>query len=271
MTPTHSTRRRTSATILLALAALAGCSSEGGTNPSSGPLRIGIVSGNRQRATAAPAALPQGVTSQLVRLANGSLAMRPAPTAGQRVAGLLARAFLPELAYAQTTLNGSPVPGNVVCASPASDDNPLTPVVLCANTDAQGLVTFVFTHGNKAGEALAVVKGMVGNTAVTLDTARATILPDAVTLFGGWSFNRDTALVNGQSADLAGFGLKARDRYMNPVTTFAWRYQRINRDTALTDHQPATGSIFTARAGDTVVYAFADTARSGAIHLRVTP
>lgn len=251
------------------LLALSAC---GSTSPDAngGPLKIGIVAGNRQSAKAAPTQLPAGVTSQLVRLPSGQLALRSVPT---RAASLLETLLLPPNAYAQggTTLTGSPVPGNVVCAAPAKPDNPLTPVVLCANTDAQGMVTFVFTHGTKAGQALAVVQGMVGGTAVTLDTARATILPEAVATFGGWPFARDTAVTIGQAINLAGFPLTARDKYSNVVTDYAPRYQRINTSTALTDATPLAGTTFTVRAGDTLVYAFADTAQSGGIHLRIVP
>jgi hypothetical protein len=261
-------RTRTCITLIVSSLLAIAC---GSTSPDAagGPLRIGIIAGNRQAAKAAPAQLPVGVTSQLVRLPNGQIALRQAPAA--RVGGFLADLLLPTVAHAQTTLVGSPVPGNVVCASPASASNPLTPVVLCANTDAQGMVTFVFTHGTKAGEALAVVKGMVGGEAVTLDTARATILPEAVATFGGWPFSRDTAVTAGQVLNLNGFPLTARDRYSNVVTNYVLAYQRFNTNPALNDAARIVSNLLTVRAGDTLFYVFADTAQSGGIHVRVVP
>lgn len=244
--------------VLIALAAACGGDGAGG-----GPLKVGIVSGNNQSVKAPVPQLPQPIVGRLVRLPSGSIVWMQRAT----------DALLPAKAFAQTqVLSGAPVVGAVVCAAPVTGTTELTPIVPCTSTATDGTATFAFTHGTTAGVAEALVQGMQNGVVATYDTAKATVLPGAVTQYGGWSFNRDTLVTAGQVLDFSTFPLTAKDQYGNVVTTFEFTYQRFNRDPTLNDAATLASRLVTVRGGDTLIFAFADGVKAGGgIHVRVSP
>lgn len=145
--------------VLLSLAACDGAS----PGPDSGPLALGIVSGNHQTATAGADRLPDPVVGKLVRTPGGGLAFH-----------------LVTPAYAEgTVVTGSPVPGAVVCAVSVTDAG-LTPFTPCTNTDNNGQATFFFSPGTKAGEAKSEIRGTVEGQPAVFDTVTAEVEPGAL-------------------------------------------------------------------------------------------
>lgn len=155
---------RTFPLALLSTLLLAACDAAGPGND--GPLALGIIAGNHQVAEAGAERLPQPVVGKMVRQPGGGITFR-----------------LVSPAYAQgTVVNGSPVPGAVVCAvSVVGELHPFTP---CTNTDDQGRATFFFTLGTVAGEARAEIRGTVENEPAVFDTVVAVVVPGAIDRIG---------------------------------------------------------------------------------------
>lgn len=146
--------------VLLGTALLAACGGET-TGPTTRlPLALAIVSGQNQTTIAGHDSLDAPVVSQLVQTASGRLVFR---TVGNL--------------SAQTVVNGSPVPGAVVCAVSVGPQPALRPFVPCTNTDADGKATFWFTPDTIAGVARAEIRGTVNDQPAVFDTAVATITP----------------------------------------------------------------------------------------------
>jgi hypothetical protein len=251
--------------LCVALAAMiAACGGADGTGPGEGALKIGIVSGNNQSAQATTTQLANPIVGRLVRLPNGTLAWLNQAT----------DAVLPEKAYAQgTVVNGSPVPGAVVCAATVDTLFKLVPIVPCTNTDSAGKATFAFTHGTVAGEAKAVVQGMVNGQVATFDTARATITPGPVASFGWYPPGRDTTVSVGTVLDFQTYPVRARDQFGNivPKSDYTFTSQRINADPALSDQAPVAGWLVTVRAGDTGIKVFGNGIGESTVFLHFKP
>lgn len=218
----------------LALVLTAACS--GSTSPASGPLKLGIVSGNNQTALASTHQLSAPVVGKLVRSADGTVSFHWTDV------------LLPAKAYAQsgTVVTGSPVPGAVVCAVSIDLTHKLDPFVPCTNTDANGQATFFFTTGTAAGVSKAEIRGTLNNTPAVFDTALATVLADTAP---GNAF-----LVNFPSNDLGTVSvgdtirldalLNVVDKYNNPMTVWSAKWG-FSTDTAtnccLPTQPPLTG------------------------------
>lgn len=219
---------------VFALAALVACS--GSTNPTSGALKLGIVSGNNQTALASKQQLTDPVIGKLVRSADGTVSFH------------WIDALLPTKAYAQggTTVTGSPVPGAVVCAVSIDPTHKLDPFVPCTNTDANGQATFFFTTGTTAGVSKAEIRGTLNSSPAVFDTAQATVLPDTTPA--------NAFLVNFPSNDLGTLSigdtvrldalLNVVDKYTNPMTVWSAKWG-FSTDTAtsccLPPQPPLTG------------------------------
>lgn len=192
--------------LLYLLGALAGCSGETATEPPppppDGPLVGGIVSGQNQTVRAGRDSLTQPVVVAVVR----------SSVTGRLVLSVVGRGGV----NTQTIVNGSPVPGAVICAHPDSL-HPLTPWVQCTNTDSTGHAPMWFDPGVKAGHPSAEIRGTKDGEPAVFDTVVATVLPGpaatlalgahAVVLFTGQSYPWDS-LVTG-----------AADRYGNATAT----------------------------------------------------
>lgn len=167
--------KRTVVFILTIIAAIMGCSgsTESPISPPNGPLAMGIVSGNNQVVTAGHDSLPNPVVGQMVRLPNGTVAFHILKAGNSLLDAIVPRAF------AQTVVNGSPVPGAVVCAVSVDSVHKLTPWTPCTNTDAGGKATFFFTTGTTAGVASAQIRGTLNSQPAVFDTAKATVTADA--------------------------------------------------------------------------------------------
>jgi hypothetical protein len=149
------------AILALAVLVLVGCEAAGGGD---GPLAFGIVSGNGQTAAAGDDRLIDPVVGKLVREPSGGITFR-----------------LVAPAYAQgTVVNGSPVPGAVVCAVSITEGG-MEPWVPCTNTDSAGTATFFFTPGTKADTARAEIRGTVQGEPAVFDTATAVVEPGSAT------------------------------------------------------------------------------------------
>lgn len=141
---------------------------------SNGPSAVGaldgaIVAGQSQSVKAGAARLDDAVVEEIVRVPlTGKLRLR-------RVRPW-ERVLLPPLAWAQTVVRGSPVPGAVVCVS--EQDKDLIPFARCTNTGTDGRALFFFSPTTKAGSYIARINGVVGDEATTFDTVKATVLPD---------------------------------------------------------------------------------------------
>lgn len=169
--------------VIVALAFAVAC----GDNGPGGPLNHGIVSGQNQvvaagaGSQASKTTLPEPVVERLTRLSTGQLQL-------QRVDPERLLDVLVPRAYAQgtkTVVNGSPVPGAVVCVDEAST---LVPFVRCTNTDAQGHATFFFTASTKAGKHTGEIRGTVNNAAAVFDTAVATVIAGPPDPNQQWNF-----------------------------------------------------------------------------------
>lgn len=163
---------------LVLLAACGGSS----TAPQDGALKLGIISGNHQLATAGVPKLTDGVVGKLVRLPNGQVAFIRIP---KRAGNFLLDLLVPQ-AYAQsgTTVTGSPIAGAVVCAKPLTDGS-MTPFVPCTNTGADGTAVFFFEPGNKAGVVSAEIRGTLNAAPTVFDTAVATVAAGAAAHVAG--------------------------------------------------------------------------------------
>jgi hypothetical protein len=182
------------AVILASLAFLVGC--DGGVN--SGPLAFGIVSGNNQTATAGSDRLTNPVVGKLVRTPDGGITFN-----------------LVRSAYAQgTVVNGSPVPGAVVCAVSISE-NGMVPWVPCTNTDSAGTATFFFTPGTRADTVRSEIRGTVEGEPTVFDTASAVVEPGRPTWFGNVSYS----VPEGDTLNLSepSQGIDARDAFNNEI------------------------------------------------------
>lgn len=226
---------------LIAAVLVASCGGPTDTGPN-GPLDLGIVSGNDQTARASKEQLGAPVVGRLVRLPNGTVAFR------------WSDAILPAKAYAQTTVNGSPVAGAVVCAVSITADRPLTPFVPCTNTDTAGKATFFFQTGHTAGESRAEIRGTVDNQPAVFDTARATVLPDSAAGLRVRLADRDlgtkqvgdTIFIDREVSDV-------KDKYGNVITdwTAHWVFTSDSTVTGSspTPELPNTGRIAVVPAG----------------------
>jgi hypothetical protein len=137
-----------------------------GTDPELGPLDGAITEGNNQTVIAGTTNLPDPVAYQMVRLPNGQVALRRVP--------LWERLVLPKVAHAQgTVVNGSPVPGAVVCAEEVPA---LVPFARCANTDNNGKATFFFkVDTTKKGQYRSDIRGSLNNQPAVFDTVIANV------------------------------------------------------------------------------------------------
>lgn len=168
----------------VALALLAACS-EG----EPGVLASGIVSGQNQTVVAGTADLPEPVVQRIVRTADDRIVMYRVRQAPRRVMDFL----VPPL-YAQgqgqggTVVNGSPVPGAVVCAE-EGEDVKLIPFARCTNTDNNGQATFFFHVGSqRANTYRAEIRGTVDDEPAVFDTAVATVVAGAPDPDQYWPF-----------------------------------------------------------------------------------
>lgn len=197
--------RRTSP-VILALALVAGACSDT-TGVGKGPLRLGVVDGNHQVAIAGDVQLGKGVKTRMVRDRSGRVSLH------------LVRPL-----YAQgTVVQGSPVPGAVVCAEPPDtipeDGSWLRPFQRCNSTDAAGEVIFHFRPGTRAGEIPAEIRGTVEGEPTVFDRVIAYVEPGAL---HGWSFNLLAEWpTEGDTIDYAPLVQGGFDRHGNSITAEA--------------------------------------------------
>lgn len=172
------------------------------TPPVDGPLNLDIVAGQDQVAPAGSPQLSDPVVGQLVRVRTADGRWR-------------FRFELVKTAYAQNTVNGSPVVGAVVCSETVAGN--FKPFSVCTNTDANGRATFYYETGTKAGIQRAEVRGLnaQGQPAV-FDTVRATVEPgpaDTLRLVErAWLFTNTRM-------GLKALVTRAADRYGNVITS----------------------------------------------------
>lgn len=201
---------RTSRIIIFAafVAAIVTASSCGGdtTTPKLGPLKLGIVSGNDQTVAAGRPQLGAPVVGKMVRAADGTVSFR------------FLDALLPAVANAQgvTVVNGSPVPGAVVCAVSADTLHKLIPFTPCTNTDANGTATFFFSTGTVAGVSKAEIRGTIDAQPAVFDTARATVLADTIINVFIVNSNNDLGTLHvGDTIRLQNIITRVEDKYKN--------------------------------------------------------
>jgi hypothetical protein len=230
---------RASSVLALSLV-LAACSGGSAAPIADGPVHLGVLSGNNQSVSAAPASantLPAQVVAQVVRLPNGQVAMTT------RVVD----AILPPKAWAQTAVNG--IAGAVVCAVSPDPKHGLTPEVPCTNTDAAGKAYFTFHADTLAGVSKAEVRGTVAGVTQVSDSVTATVMPDPASLdfWGGPAFSDTLHQVYahqaagnatadfysvhvGDTLDLTGFIAKVQDKYNNVLGTYtlSWAVTQIS-------------------------------------------
>jgi hypothetical protein len=152
--------------LALLVTTLAACGGGSAAPIADGPLHAGVVAGNNQVVQAAPQApLPAPVVAQVIRLANGSVALR------------ILDGVLPRRAYAQTAVVG--VPNQVVCARTPDPKHALTAEVLCANSDATGKAYFTFHADSLAGTDKAQVALSTATGTLVTDSVQATVVPGA--------------------------------------------------------------------------------------------
>jgi hypothetical protein len=162
----------------------------------SGPLAFGIVSGNNQTAQAGSDRLTNPVVGKLVRTPDGGITFN-----------------LVRSAYAQgTVVNGSPVPGAVVCAVSISEDG-MVPWVPCTNTDSAGKATFFFTPGTRADTVRSEIRGTVEGEPAVFDTASAVVQPGPLAAWGGGRFDA----AEGDTVDVKPGVLGGRDEWFNDI------------------------------------------------------
>lgn len=186
----------------VALVLVVACGGES-TPPTPGPLVIGIVSGNHQTVKATSSQLTDAVVGKLVRKPGGTLSL--------------------SASFDGTVVNGSPVPGAVVCAVSVDKDHPLTPFTPCTNTDSAGMARFFFNTSSKAGEARAEIRGTLAGSPAVFDTAIATVSPDTTAS----AQVRATNLGVKQVGDTIRFSVEIvnpKDKYGNATTDFTTSY-----------------------------------------------
>ena len=243
--------------VCAALALVACGGSNGGTNPGTGPLAIGIVSGDHQVVTAGHDSLPQPVVGKLVRKPDGSVAwIKQVP--GRALDVLVPRAFAQG-----TVVTGSPVAGAVVCAVSTDPKHTLTPFVPCTNTAADGTARFFFTPDTTAGVASAEIRGTLNSEPAVFDTATATVLPDTTseqatldaTVLGsaGYAHDQGTNTTyplwirhSGDAPlDLSAIVKSAVDKYGNHIAgpfTIGWTLLQLSTET-LTTSTTTSGTL----------------------------
>lgn len=203
-----------------------------------GVLASGIVSGQNQTVVAGTVDLPDPVVQRIVRTADNRIVMYRVRQAPKRVLD-----FLVPSAYAQgteqggTVVNGSPVPGAVVCAEEGPDVK-LVPFTRCTNTDANGQAMFFFAvESQRADSYPAEIRGTVENEPAVFDTAVAIVVAGDVDPNLDWNFSAgpSPALIDSQFVG---------DPYQNPVPF------RIVSDGRLT----VTGDTVGTRAARTVTF-----------------
>lgn len=151
-------RRFLTISLFAAVPIIIACDAAGPGNE--GPLALGIVAGQNQVGVAGAERLPDPVVGKLVREPGGGITFR-----------------LVTPAYAQgTVVNGSPVPGAVVCAVSVTEGG-MEPFTPCTNTGQDGTATFFFSPGTHAGEAMSEIRGTVEGEPAVFDTAVAIIEP----------------------------------------------------------------------------------------------
>lgn len=220
-----------------------------------GVLKGGIISGREQTVTAGASKLPEAVVEQVVRTPAG-IVMRRVP--------MWERAILPTVAHAQTTVNGSPVPGAVVCVY--EQDKDLVPFSRCTNTDALGKATFFFAPPTKAGNYIARINGSVtvGQRveATTFDTVKVSVAAGAA----------DSLVVFEQDPQPSPFRVARNgiaDAYGNPIPF------RVPADARLTPRDTVLGAdssrfvTFANVPADTVVHSLVLTGANNAPLVRL--
>lgn len=245
--------------LVSALALAVACGGGSAAPQPDGPPHLGVIAGNHQTITAAPAVkLPAQVVAQVVQLPNGQVGMTTR----------VINAVLPPQAFAQTAVHG--IPGAVVCSVSPDPQHPLTPEVPCTNTDASGLAYFTFHADSVAGVAKAEVRGTVAGVTHVSDSVSATVLPLPAADFAIFLPTVDYATIQhvGDTLDLrAATQTHVEDRYHNSLPSYLIRYRRQNAvcvgtlvngscpapghwDTSLSDPAFVTGDKMTIRAGD---------------------
>jgi hypothetical protein len=267
----HRTNRR-AALALLGLTALAACGGGSAAPMPDGPLNVGVIAGNNQSVTAAPAApLPLPVVAQVVRLPSGTIALRTR----------IVDAVLPEKAYAQTAVVG--VPGIVVCARTPDPKHALTAEVLCANSDAAGKAYFVFRADTVSGTSRAHVAYSSPTGTKVTDSVSATV---ATAPARDWNTIDGTSYTFGSAR--IGDTLRVRDRinavwdkYNNFIywkgrgagapTAFRVRYRRLNTTPSLNDPALIDGDTFVIRQGDGSFQLAIDTLPARDAQVKIVP
>lgn len=196
------------ALILGVLILVVGCDPVGGND---GPLMLGIVAGNNQTATAGSTRLTDPVVGKLVRQPDGGITFR-----------------LVTPAYAQTVVQGSPVPGALVCAVSISEGG-MVPWVPCTQTDSAGTATFFFTPGTRADTVRSEIRGEVKGKPAVFDTAVAVVEPSALV---AWGVGEPVTVSEGDTIRLDTLAIAARDEYFNAIPvddltglTVRWTWQ----------------------------------------------
>lgn len=215
---------------LLSLLSLIACDS--GTSLSWGDPQIQIVEGAGQTATAAVAdSLDKPVRAQLYQTASGGITFRVVPEA-----------------HAQATANLRGVSDHQVCAVPGGDVG-LQPWNPCAKTNGEGLASFFFEPGTKAGEACAEIRAVIDDTKVVAETVCATVEPGPVHVFGLNGVDR------GAYGDYHSFSeYSFMDWYMNPIP---FTVEAEGAFEIVEWHgRPAIGPKDGARTGDTATLTF---------------
>lgn len=156
---------RMSVVTIAALCGLMACSGSG-TQPVQ-RYNFGIVQGRTQSQVAGSATLTSPVVARLARDPNGKYAFRWIDP------------LLPAKAYAQDVqVNGTAVPGQVVCATVGPTDP--QPFSVCTNTDSAGKAWFSFHGGTTAGLHELPIHAQVGQQSIVTDTARVTVVAGPV-------------------------------------------------------------------------------------------
>lgn len=200
---------------VLAVLALAACGGASTSPKPVGPLSFAIVAGQNQTATAGSDSLSKPVVGQLVMATSGRLVFR---TIGD--------------VRAQTVVNGSPVPGSVVCAVSPNDTHALKAFNPCTNTDSDGKATFWFTPPTAAGTATAEIHGTDANgNPAAFDTVTASVQPGSARVIkmkyydvGGDSSGPTSggvAVALGDSLDVVSWIGTVTDAYGNVITDYS--------------------------------------------------
>jgi hypothetical protein len=185
---------------LLVALALVGC--EAGSAPLGDPV-LRVVVGDGQTTSAPRDTLDAPVVAQLGRQRSGGITLH----------------LVREL-HAQTSVVG--IAGEQVCAVGITD-NPLTAWNPCATTNADGMATFFFDPGTKAGIAMAEIRAVVDGQKVVTDTATAVVEPGPpVAVIWANPSRLPVDVAPGDTLDLSALKVDGgRDEYGNTTTAEA--------------------------------------------------